>query len=148
MRHGTTQTAKETWPQIQFSDLQWQEVLIPHSNPRASLQPTPRPRRIGESPGNMTTYELESWKSSHPVCPTVLQCVKAAVRLDWSIPFNPFKKVLIKFYIAHVVNYEFSTSFLPLIPPSSLDWYIYWKSHTIRPLHHQYNHFSSEIAIF
>lgn len=85
MRQGTTQGAKETWPQIQFSDLQWQEVLIPHSNPLASLQPPPRPQRIGESPGNMTTYELKPWKTSHPPCPAVLQCVNAAVSLDWLI---------------------------------------------------------------
>ena len=79
MRRGTTQRAKETWQRIQFSDLQWQEVLIPHSNPRASLQPPPRPQRIGESPGNMTAYELKLWKRSHPPCPAVLQCVNAAV---------------------------------------------------------------------
>lgn len=36
------QRAKETWPHIQFSDLQWQEVLLPYSNPLASLQPPPK----------------------------------------------------------------------------------------------------------
>ncbi len=83
VRHGSMQRAKDTWPQILFSGLRWQKVVIPHSNPPASLQPPLRPQRIEESPGNMTAYELKCWKSSHPPCPAVLQRVNTAVRLDW-----------------------------------------------------------------
>lgn len=54
------------------SDLQWQEVLLYHPNPLASLlQPRPRPQRIGESPGNMTTYELKLWIGARLHCEAV-----------------------------------------------------------------------------
>lgn len=86
IRHGTMQRAKESWLFIQFSDLQLQKVVISHSNPPASLEPPPRPQRFGESPGNMATYELRCWKGYHPPCPAVLQCVNAAVCLNWLIP--------------------------------------------------------------
>lgn len=76
MRRRAMQKTTGTWPQIQYSDLQWQEFLMLNSNPQASLQPPPKAPEDWEKPrehDNLWAKALEEIPSAQSVCSSMCE---------------------------------------------------------------------------